>query len=137
MSTERKFKVGDTVQRAIGNWADYKVGVNYTVSEVDEDGGIKCVGIDYPGFAAKKNFILIEECPISPLDTQVGGDHYKTMGIQPLEACYLRYGYAGLKASIHTKIDKYFRTKDNEVEDLKKAKHCLEILIEKAELEVK
>lgn len=73
---------------------------------------------------------------MSALDTQVGGDHYKKLGLQPLEHTYLNYGYVGLKASVHTKIDKYLlRNKDNEVEQLKKARHCLDVLIEKAELE--
>ena len=73
--------------------------------------------------------------PEAAMDKQVGGNHYNTMGLQPLEACYLRYGYTGFKAAIHTKVDKYFRTKTNEVEDLEKAKHCIEMLIEKAKLE--
>lgn len=73
---------------------------------------------------------------MSALDKQVGGEHYKKLGLQPLEHTYLNYGYTGLKAAIHTKIDKYMlRNKDNEVEQLKKARHCLDVLIEKAELE--
>lgn len=68
-------------------------------------------------------------------DTQIGGNHYTKMGIQPLEFTYLNYGYMGLKAAIHTKVNKYFRSKENEIEDLKKARHCIDILIEKAELE--
>ena len=64
---------------------------------------------------------------------QVGGDHYTKMNLQPLEACYLRYGYEGLKAAVHTKVDKYIdRDKDNEVEQLGKAIHCLELLRDKA-----
>ncbi len=68
-------------------------------------------------------------------NTQVGGSHYTEMGIQPLEFTYRNYGYAGLKAAVHTKVNKYFRCKKDEVEDLKKARHCIDILIEKAELE--
>jgi len=72
----------------------------------------------------------------SPLDTQVGGDHYKDQKIQPLELTYLNFGYEGLKASVYTKVNKYItRKKNNHVENLKKAAHCLEILIEKAEQE--
>lgn len=67
-------------------------------------------------------------------DTQVGGNHYTDMGIQPLEFTYANYGYIGLKAAIHTKVNKYLgRVKDNEVEQLKKARHCIDLLIEKAE----
>lgn len=74
--------------------------------------------------------------PCKASDTQVGGDHYTSMGLQPLEATYRIYGYIGLKAAIFTKVMKYInRNKDNEVEQLKKARHCIDLLIEKAELE--
>lgn len=68
--------------------------------------------------------------------TQIDGTHYLEMGIQPLEYTYANYGYIGLKAAIHTKVNKYFRKKgdiNKELEDLKKARHCLDILIEKLE----
>ena len=67
---------------------------------------------------------------------QEGGTHYTDMELQPLEATYLRYGLFGLKAAIHTKVDKYTsRKKDDEVGQLKKAHHCLAILVEITELE--
>ena len=60
---------------------------------------------------------------------QVGGDHYKDQGIQPLEITYLNFGYAGVKASLYTKVNKYLtRNKANEGEDIRKAIHCLEML---------
>ena len=60
---------------------------------------------------------------------QVGGDHYKDQGIQPLELTYLNFGYAGVKASLYTKVNKYLtRNKANEGEDIRKAIHCLEML---------
>ena len=62
---------------------------------------------------------------------QVGGDHYKDQGIQPLELTYLNFGYAGVKASLDTKVNKYLtRNKANEGEDIRKAIHCLEMLAE-------
>ena len=70
----------------------------------------------------------------SALDKQVGSDHYKVLGIQPLECTYLNFGYEGLKAAVYTKVQKYLlRDKESEVEDIKKAIHCLEILLEKAD----
>ena len=70
---------------------------------------------------------------MSSLGNQIGGKHYKALKIQPLEHTYANYGYEGLKAAVHTKVDKYLlRDKDSEVEDIKKAIHCLEILLEKA-----
>lgn len=63
----------------------------------------------------------------SALDTQVGGGHYKGMKIQPME-----YSMAnGLDACQHTAI-KYisrFRNKGG-IQDLEKAKHCIDMLIE-------
>lgn len=59
------------------------------------------------------------------LDKQVGGDHYKSLKIQPME-----YSMAnGLDACQHTAI-KYitrFRTKGG-LEDLDKAIHAIELL---------
>ena len=81
-------------------------------------------------------FALETDGQLKASETMVGGDHYLEMGLQPLEACYLLYGYQGLKAAIYVKVVKYInRNKDNEVEQLKKARHCLDLLIEKAELE--
>lgn len=63
----------------------------------------------------------------SALDTQVGGDHYKKLRIQPME-----YSMAnGLDACQHT-IVKYvtrFRDKGG-IADLEKARHCIDMLIE-------
>ena len=64
---------------------------------------------------------------MSALDIQVGGDHYKGMSIQPMQ-----YSMAnGLDACQHTAI-KYitrFRQKGG-IQDLEKAKHCIDMLIE-------
>lgn len=64
---------------------------------------------------------------MSALDTQVGGDHYKSMPIQPME-----YSMANkLDACQHTAI-KYitrFREKGG-IQDLEKAKHVIDMLIE-------
>ena len=67
------------------------------------------------------------------LDRQEGGSHYKTLGIQPLEHTLANYGYIGLKAAVHTKVDKYLlRQKNSEIEDIKKSIHALEILLDAA-----
>lgn len=144
------FKVGDKVKRQEAyNTTWWKTvckrdrqdpyGV-YTVTKVGD------VSLNLAGFSAEsymRNYELVEsaeeQCLVVPnaLDTQVSGTHYKDMGLQPLEACYQRYGYAGVKAAIHTKVDKYFREKENIIEDLEKAKHCIELLIEFAKREGK
>lgn len=64
---------------------------------------------------------------MSALDTQIGGDHYMSMPIQPME-----YSMANkLDACQHTAI-KYitrFREKGG-IQDLEKAKHVIDMLIE-------
>lgn len=62
----------------------------------------------------------------SALDTQVGGDHYKGMKIQPMEFSMAN----NLDACQHT-IIKYvtrFRSKNGK-QDLLKAKHTIDLLI--------
>ena len=77
--------------------------------------------------------------PVHPMDTQVSGDHYKTKGVQPLEATYQNYGIAGLEAAVFTKVNKYFRDKaglEKKLDDCKKAQHVLQIFQEKLEAEI-
>ena len=61
------------------------------------------------------------------LNTQVGGDHYTKLKIQPME-----YSMANnLNACQHTVIKYVTRYQDkNGIEDLKKARHTLDMLIE-------
>lgn len=65
--------------------------------------------------------------PKSAMDVQVGGNHYKKMKIQPME-----YSMANnLDAMQHTIIKYVSRFRDkNGIEDLKKAKHTIDMLIE-------
>lgn len=68
------------------------------------------------------------------LTTQVGGDHYKKLKIQPME-----YSMANnLNACQHTIIKYVTRYKDkNGIEDLKKARHTIDMLIEMESNETK
>jgi hypothetical protein len=61
------------------------------------------------------------------LSTQIGGDHYTRLAIQPME-----YSMAnGLNACQHTIIKYVTRyANKNGLEDLKKARHTLDMLIE-------
>ena len=64
-------------------------------------------------------------------DGQVGGDHYSSLKIQPFDLVEQRYGRKGLEASLFTKVMKYMmRDKGSKLEDWKKARHCLDIMIE-------
>ena len=60
-------------------------------------------------------------------DTQVGGNHYTKLAIQPM-----RYSMENrLDALQHTVIKYVTRFRDkNGIEDLEKAKHCIDMLIE-------
>lgn len=64
---------------------------------------------------------------MSALDTQVGGNHYKNMGIQPVEFMLAnKIGY--VEGAVIKYVCRYMNK--NGVEDLKKARHFLDILIE-------
>lgn len=62
-----------------------------------------------------------------PLETQIGGDHYKQMKIQPIAYSMLN----GLDPCQHT-IIKYVTRHESKggKEDLLKARHCIDLLIQ-------
>lgn len=63
----------------------------------------------------------------SPLDTQIGGDHYTKLPIQPMQYSMEN----GLDPLQHTIIKYVTRFRDKAgIEDLEKAKHCIDMLIE-------
>lgn len=62
---------------------------------------------------------------------QVGGNHYKDQGLQPFEITYANFGYAGIRASCYTKVNKYLvRDKNEHRENVEKAIHVLQIQLE-------
>lgn len=63
----------------------------------------------------------------NPMDVQVGGGHYKGMAIQPMEYSMKN----GLDPCQHTIIKYVSRFRDKAgIEDLEKAKHCIDMLIQ-------
>ena len=67
----------------------------------------------------------------SPLETQVGGSHYKDQGLQPFEITYANFGYLGLRAAVYNKVNKYLsRDKGTHKLDLEKAIHCLQVQLQ-------
>lgn len=63
----------------------------------------------------------------NPMDVQVGGGHYKGMSIQPMEYSMKN----GLDPCQHTIIKYVSRFRDKAgIEDLEKAKHCIDMLIQ-------
>ena len=72
----------------------------------------------------------------SPWAEQVGGKHYIELGLQPLEIVLANKGYIAFSGACYTKILKYTsRKKDNEVQQLIKARHVLDLWIAEAEKE--
>lgn len=62
----------------------------------------------------------------NPLDKQVGGDHYKTMAIQPIEFIH-KNGLNFLQGNVVKYVTRY--KAKNGLQDLEKAKHYIEMLI--------
>lgn len=65
--------------------------------------------------------------PQSALETQVGGSHYKNFKIQPVE--FIHQNGIGYMAGNVIKYVSRYREK-NGIEDLKKARHYIDMLIE-------
>lgn len=70
---------------------------------------------------------LLDSAASCALTTQVGGNHYKDMPIQPVE--YIHKNGIGYFEGCVIKYVSRWRKK-NGVEDLKKARHFLDLLIE-------
>nr|DAR34910.1 MAG TPA: nucelotide kinase [Caudoviricetes sp.] len=64
---------------------------------------------------------------MTSLETQVGGDHYKELSIQPIE--YILANKLGFCEGNVVKYITRYKSK-NGLEDLKKAKHYIDMLIE-------
>ena len=78
--------------------------------------------------------ILKRKLPVDPWQSQHGGKHYAELTIQPLQFTLGSMGYEAFKGACHNHVARYTtRKKDNEVEQLKKAKHILELWIYEAE----
>lgn len=61
------------------------------------------------------------------LDVQVGGDHYKDMKIQPVEFIHAN-GIGFFEGNVISYVSRW--RKKNGIEDLKKAKHFIDLLID-------
>lgn len=62
----------------------------------------------------------------NPLDIQIGGGHYKDSKIQPVEYMHAN-GLGYCEGAIIKYVSRY--KKKNGVEDLKKARHFIDLLI--------
>ena len=74
-----------------------------------------------------KGWLMKKGNDMSALDVQVGGDHYKKLGIQPMEYSMVN----NLDACQHTIIKYVTRFRDKGgLGDLEKARHAIDMLIE-------
>jgi len=91
----------------------------------DTDGLTQCI-------PTKEWKNIMEKAPVqSATDAQVGGDHYKSQGLQPFEITFANFGYAGVRHSCYTKVQKYLtRDKNQHRENVEKAIHVLQIQLE-------
>lgn len=80
-------------------------------------------------FWYKKNTAVIEPPPfdMSALDIQEGGDHYRRMKIQPVEFIHAN-GIPFVEGCVIKYVCRHVRK--NGLEDLKKAKHFIDLLID-------
>lgn len=65
----------------------------------------------------------------NPLETQVGGNHYKNYAIQPVEFV-TRNRLAFLPASVIKRMCRYNRPTGKGLQDLQKAKHEIDLMVE-------
>ena len=84
---------------------------------------------------AKNKTLTTEETSetTSALDRQTGGNHYKNMVIQPAEYAE-KNGLSLLEGNVVKYISRW-KLKGKPLEDLTKAKHCIDLLIELHEVE--
>lgn len=126
-----KFKPGDKVRvtKAVG---EAEVGTILTIRAPYYDTGWRFNEVAY--YLEDKHIELVEDEPAqasaSAFDVQVGGSHYKDMPIQPLT-----YIMANKIPFAEGNIIKYVSRwrKKNGLQDLKKARHILDAIIEATE----
>lgn len=109
--------------------ADRAKAINVAMSQISElEAEINKLKID----------IYIAKIPVDPWQSQHGGKHYAELTIQTLQFTLGALGYDAFKGACHNHVARYTtRRKDNEVEQLKKAKHILELWIFEAEKQFK
>ena len=139
-----KFKIGDRVRNIELN-SDKYIPYELTGTVIEEDDypyvewdekvryGHNADGLGKDGYCMPQDedyLELVEEetkSSNSAYDTQVGANHYKSMKIQPME--YALANNLNLAQGNVVKYVSRYKAKNGE-EDLRKAIHCIELLIE-------
>jgi hypothetical protein len=136
------FKVGDKVKVLMSDYPrDIEVGNIVEVRVVDGSGVHLSVNDEYSLYFNNNEVELVDERTVvdqaifpeskedfySASERQIDGNHYSKLKIQPMEYALqndLNYGQSNAIKYITRYKDK------NGIEDLKKAIHCIELLIE-------
>lgn len=131
-----KFKVGDIVE-IIGNDCRSSnkigdIGIIEAICTEDRTAKVEVDGVNRLGtwsllYDLKLREDLVTNAPPKASETQIAGNHYSKLKIQPMRYALeneLNYGQANAVKYITRYKDK------NGIEDLKKAIHCIELLIE-------
>lgn len=128
------FKVGDRVVIQCDDYPDYfNVGDVATVIGVTEQGGVYVHSTrsqDRFEWCFTKDEVTPDLGSSSSFSTQVGGNHYKDMKIQPTEFI-MANGLGFAEGNVIKYVSRY--KNKNGVQDLKKARHYLDMLIEQEE----
>lgn len=136
----REFKIGDKVKLVAGSLVGYTdencSGYTFELGDIFEV--VEEIGAGYwvekgkveLNYMEKEWFELVDskkEEKKSALDIQEGGGHYKSKGIQPVEYAY-RNGLGFIESNVVKYVSRW--KEKNGIQDLKKARHYLDILIE-------
>lgn len=119
--SDSKFIVGSRVVRTEGAHK----GCKGTIIRIEDNCHLIKWDDGDESYSHENNMLLLEESDAS--SNQVGGNHYSKLAIQPMEYALkndLNYAQANAIKYITRYKDK------NGVEDLRKAIHCIELLIE-------
>ena len=139
------FKKGDVVKRTGKDFFEVRTGHIYVVAkalptqiEVGGRGGrylsseFKLLYSPPPVPADTEQSVAIAHMA-SALTTQVGGDHYKDMAIQPVEYI-IKNNIPFVEGNVIKYVSRW--RKKNGVQDLEKAKHLLDVLIQNEKAKV-
>ena len=134
VSKESKFKVGDIVVRAGVDWMGVKKGGVYEVVDILPMNCIQLKGMQGAGWDAfmfdlyqeSKQVAPVPTPPSDPLKTQISGDHYKSLPIQPIE--YIHANGIPFAEGCVIKYVSRWKSKGG-IRDLEKARHFIDLLI--------
>ena len=134
-------QIGDMVRRKanqrIPEWPDNEPRKLLTISKTDFGATVEGVCLSNGTlYSHTISYLEVVTVAANPWENQVGGAHYKDKTIQPLQYTLAVKGYVGFDGACHNHVARYTsRVKDNQVVQLKKARHILDLWIYEAEKE--